>query len=83
MKRRNPESAPTKSPAPHDASETAISERRLREFIAAYQNEFNEELSPKEAQVLLSQLIQLYLHVERPLPNDATVSDHGDTPAHA
>lgn len=49
------------------AGRSNVSEQHLREFIEAYRIEFDEELSPAEASVLLTQLAQFYLHISRPL----------------
>ncbi len=47
-----------------------VSERNLREFMEAYREEFDEELSPGEASVMLTQLVQLYRLLMQPLPPD-------------
>ena len=53
---------------PHTKPASAPSEEELQEFIDAYREEFNEKLSKKDAEAMLSQLVQLYLHIMRPLP---------------
>jgi hypothetical protein len=45
---------------------TNVSEQHVREFIEAYREEFDEDLSPSEASVMITQLVQLYLHISRP-----------------
>ncbi len=50
--------------------------RRVQEFQEAYEQEFGEELTTGEAGVMLTQLVQLYLHISRPSPRDTPgVSD--------
>ncbi len=43
--------------------------QRVRE---AYKQEFGEDLTEKEASVMLTQLVQLYLHISRQLPPDTS-----------
>jgi hypothetical protein len=42
----------------------------LGDFQEAYREEFNEELTEGEARVMLSQLVQFYRLIMRPLPPD-------------
>jgi len=42
--------------------------QHVREFQEAYKEEFNEELTEGEASVMLTQLVQFYRLVMRPLP---------------
>lgn len=50
------------------------SEQHLREFMEAYREDFGEDLSPGEASVMLTQLVQLYLHISRPSPPTSSPS---------
>ena len=50
------------------ADRTNVTDQHLREFMEAYREEFNEELLPGEASIMLTQLVQLYLHISRTLP---------------
>ena len=45
-----------------------VSEVHLRGFMDAYREEFHEDLPIKEAEAMLSQLVQLYLLIMRPPP---------------
>jgi hypothetical protein len=49
--------------------------QRIREFQDAYRQEFNAELTEGEASVMLTQLVQLYLHLSRPLPGTSPSAD--------
>lgn len=53
---------------------------RLREFMNAYEEEFKETLSPKEAKAMLAQLAQMYMLVMRPQPLDSLRHKDGDIP---
>ncbi|OGG78489.1 hypothetical protein A3A36_01630 [Candidatus Kaiserbacteria bacterium RIFCSPLOWO2_01_FULL_52_12b] len=46
--------------------------QRVREFQEAYREEFGEEITIGEASVMLTQLVQLYLLLSRPLPPDTS-----------
>jgi len=56
-----------------------IDEQRLREFIEAYREEFNEDLPDKKARILLTQLVEFYIQIARPLPNDTLVCAEDDS----
>ena len=56
------------------AASASISDGRLREFVEAYREEYNEEISLNEAREMLSRLVELYLHVARPLPINTTAT---------
>jgi hypothetical protein len=42
--------------------------QHIHEFQDAYKEEFNEELTEGEARVMLTQLVQFYRLIMRPLP---------------
>jgi hypothetical protein len=54
-----------------DVACATLNEQHLREFIEAFREEFNEQLSRGEASVMLTQLVQFYLHISRSPPNVA------------
>ena len=45
---------------------------RLRQFIAAWKQEFGEELSEGEARIRLHELVEFYLLLAKPLPENPT-----------
>ncbi len=53
--------------------------QRVLEFQEAYKQEFNEELAEGEAGVMLTQLVQFYLHISRPQPTDTPDTNNGAT----
>lgn len=53
--------------------------QRVREFQEAYKQEFDEKLTAGEAGVMLTQLVQFYLHISRPLPTDTAGTNDGTT----
>lgn len=53
--------------------QTQMKDERVREFIAAYKEEFGEELPPGEASILLGQLVQLYLKISQRLPDETPI----------
>ena len=52
--------------------------QRIREFQEAYKQEFDEELTAGETSVMLTQLVQFYLNVSRPLPPDPSETNDGE-----
>jgi hypothetical protein len=46
----------------------AASDERLRQFVAAWEEEFGEKLTEGEARIRLHELVEFYLLVARPLP---------------
>lgn len=58
-----------------------IGDEALKEFMAMYQAEFGKELSRQDALEMATYLIDLYLIIYRPLPNehsDRTTLPSGD-----
>jgi hypothetical protein len=63
-----------------------ISGDRLREFIRIYKDDFGEDISPGEAQLMIGRLLALYELLARPLPSEllkekqssGEVGDFGD-----
>jgi hypothetical protein len=57
-----------------------MSDERLKQFVAAWELEFAEELFPSEAKVTFDRLLDLYRLILRPLPrrDDGEVRDVGD-----
>jgi hypothetical protein len=49
-----------------------ISDERLREFIRAYEKEFDETLSIADARNMLHRLVMLYGVLRRPLPHEVS-----------
>ena len=47
-----------------------LSENDLQEFSRIWREEFHEEISLKEARQHASELLELYLILARPLPNE-------------
>lgn len=56
---------------------TNVSEQHLREFMEAYRIEFNEDLSSGDASVMLTQLVQFYLQISRPIQPDTHSGNPG------
>ncbi len=54
----------------------------IAEFRNLWQQEFGEPLSPADAHVRASQLLELYVVLARPFPKPEHETENGEIPAH-
>lgn len=55
-----------------------VSEQRLKEFQRIYEDEFGEEISEGEAQVMIQRLLAIYKLILRPLPSTPPMPPSSD-----